>query len=391
MITRYSQGFASCLRASEQDRESHIHSHNSLHRKANYVYDVRDFGAKGDGRANDTTAIQAAIAVAAAKEGVVELPGGDFVVDRISIPGAHVGLRGAGSQWTRLIHNRSRGPIVDFSTWTRNTNYLTTGQYNGFSVIGRSGDADEIGVNLSRYPGSVGVVRMDDVAIRDTGGPALYATYLYMGMLSNCIFGRPSGGHNVPYVELVASNGARMFNCGFRSLTADPDAAAGMLRLTNTDQYRGHDLIIRDCWTEYPHPSEVLIYCENDSVTFEGWSWFDMDATSPDVSWVHLAGNGNTWRSAIPGTYSQTVNPYAGIKVTGSRNRIDGLKRYTEGGGANIVLEPGASYNAIIAAGQDSGVPGNSAPMVDDNSGNTTNVLLDMTLGAATLAALDGG
>ncbi len=44
------------------------------------VYDVRDFGAKGDGLAKDTAAIQAAIDKAtAAGGGTVELPAGTCV------------------------------------------------------------------------------------------------------------------------------------------------------------------------------------------------------------------------------------------------------------------------------------------------------------------------
>ncbi len=39
----------------------HIADTNALHRKANYVFDVMDFGAVGDGVADDTAAIQAAI------------------------------------------------------------------------------------------------------------------------------------------------------------------------------------------------------------------------------------------------------------------------------------------------------------------------------------------
>ncbi len=39
----------------------HLSDHSQLHEKANYVYDVTDFGAVGDGTTDDSSAIQAAI------------------------------------------------------------------------------------------------------------------------------------------------------------------------------------------------------------------------------------------------------------------------------------------------------------------------------------------
>ncbi len=50
------------------------------------VYNVRDFGAKGDGATRDTTVVQAAIdACAAANGGTVLVPAGDFVVGTLEL------------------------------------------------------------------------------------------------------------------------------------------------------------------------------------------------------------------------------------------------------------------------------------------------------------------
>src|SRR5688500_12728345 len=70
------------------------------------------YGAKGDGRTNDTAAIMSAVnAVAAAGGGVIDLPAGSYLVDSIRIPRIRGGtIRFVGQGWsldaganTRLI------------------------------------------------------------------------------------------------------------------------------------------------------------------------------------------------------------------------------------------------------------------------------------------------
>jgi hypothetical protein len=61
------------------------------------VFDVRTYGAIGNGTADDTTAIQAAITAAGAVGGVVYLPPGSFVLSsNLSLASGNVTLRGAG-------------------------------------------------------------------------------------------------------------------------------------------------------------------------------------------------------------------------------------------------------------------------------------------------------
>jgi parallel beta-helix repeat protein len=60
------------------------------------------YSARGDGRANDTNAIQAAVrAVASAGGGVIDIPAGDYLVDSIRIPTVRGGtIRFVGQGWS---------------------------------------------------------------------------------------------------------------------------------------------------------------------------------------------------------------------------------------------------------------------------------------------------
>lgn len=73
--------------------------------KGEMVYDVKAYGAKGDGTTVDTTAVQAAItACISGGGGTVFLPAGTYVVSNISL-GSNVTLAGAGMGASVLLHD----------------------------------------------------------------------------------------------------------------------------------------------------------------------------------------------------------------------------------------------------------------------------------------------
>ena len=76
------------------------------------LYDVRRFGARGDDEADDTAALQFAVAAANAKPGVVFLPAGTY---RLSLPltvtAPGVVIRGEGEGTTRIVITRALADV----------------------------------------------------------------------------------------------------------------------------------------------------------------------------------------------------------------------------------------------------------------------------------------
>ncbi len=78
----------------------HLNDHGQLHAKANYVVDVRDFGAVGDGSTDDASAIQAALDAAEGPSnegGEVVFSQGRYAVETSLSWHSDVSLRGVGS------------------------------------------------------------------------------------------------------------------------------------------------------------------------------------------------------------------------------------------------------------------------------------------------------
>jgi len=81
------------------------------------AYDVRNFGAVCNGVADDTTAIQSAIAAAIGIKGIVLLPQGTCIVSTLDITSSFRGIRGQGINVTRL-RSVTNAPIIRIDTGT---------------------------------------------------------------------------------------------------------------------------------------------------------------------------------------------------------------------------------------------------------------------------------
>ena len=79
------------------------------------VYNVKEFGAKGDGTTDDTSAIQAAITAAAATGGRVVFPPGVYLVSNLT-GASNVQLWGAGASATTVSTNNVEGTTLRFKS-----------------------------------------------------------------------------------------------------------------------------------------------------------------------------------------------------------------------------------------------------------------------------------
>ena len=88
----------------------------TVHEKLGEVVSVKDFGAKGDGQIDDTTAIQAAVNNFVNEGGAIFFPAGNYIVtEGILIDNLRVTLQGAGRYATMITFN----PVLDNQTLFR--------------------------------------------------------------------------------------------------------------------------------------------------------------------------------------------------------------------------------------------------------------------------------
>lgn len=114
-------------------------------------FNVKDYGATGDGSTDDTTAIQDTINAAAALttfgKGTVFIPGGDYLTsDELVLPGGFVGsinILGAGRRNSRIIQTVTgkNGFNFDLSSGYRQANYAGISELSVLSSVATAATA----------------------------------------------------------------------------------------------------------------------------------------------------------------------------------------------------------------------------------------------------------
>ena len=105
------------------------------------LYNVRDYGAKGNGDAEDSAAFQAAIDAAAKKGGTVWVPAGKYNIGKTVYKKAKVSIKGEGMWVSTLVWvGGANGVIIDTSNealWGTSIEdlYFTNGMLGGVTAI----------------------------------------------------------------------------------------------------------------------------------------------------------------------------------------------------------------------------------------------------------------
>lgn len=157
-----------------------------LNANGGYSSSPQTFGAVGDGVANDTVAVQAAInAAGAAGGGVVYFPEGTYLVSTLTMSSPNV----------RLIGSGIRSTIIKKSASTATTQaILITANYCGVSALTIQGASvnsfvtDEYGIKVQGTSDAVRVTNtdIDNVEIYDIGHSGVYAIYGQYVTVSRC-------------------------------------------------------------------------------------------------------------------------------------------------------------------------------------------------------------
>ncbi|GGL19514.1 right-handed parallel beta-helix repeat-containing protein [Mangrovihabitans endophyticus] len=123
---------------------------------AGHGYDVRDFGASGDGVADDTGALQDALDAARASGGIVFVPPGVYLTRRLAL-GSRVHLRGAGGDATVLrLAPDANTAVLESAGFDAGGRGRGDGGIHGFSVRdltvdGNRAQGNPVGCGLRLY------------------------------------------------------------------------------------------------------------------------------------------------------------------------------------------------------------------------------------------------
>ncbi len=112
------------------------HDGTNLRWKITIEINVRDYGAKGDGKTDDTKAVQDAIN--AAGNGLVVFPSGVFMIRGIKVRNKGTALRGDGRFGTRIKRHSGTAPLIDMSGTGTGIGHLRYDEISNFQLDGNN-------------------------------------------------------------------------------------------------------------------------------------------------------------------------------------------------------------------------------------------------------------
>ena len=395
-------------------------------KKGDLVYNVRDYGAVGDGVTNDKPAFLAAFSAAEAAGGykVVFMPAGTYAIEgSLSLQGYTSVLQGVGAHHTGsynvprgsvLKAINQTGPVLDLNRWVKPQHFAGRMKFSGFAVLGdgtphagHEGAADrslvKSGISMGHYWNgsttvSISGLAFEDITVLRTGGPGLD-----LGITYFCDFNRITllspvtpYANNVPWLRLRGSNGNQFRSLGFRApaevIQADCVGVGGIISIdseVNTG-YESISNVFMNTWFEYLRiPTGGCAWSIRANTTvFMNEQKFDSGGAvgASNNCWFRLQNpslgpsyGGNTIHGVIPGAAAGGLLT-TGVEIHQNNNRVTGIRGYEH---SNVTLMPGANYCYVEFAGIQNGTA-SSPPAIIDNSGQTRNVLRDVPRGEYT-------
>ena len=300
------------------------------------VYDVRDYGAVGDGSHDDTSAIQAAIDATAGSStpvgGVVFLPPGVYKITSALSLGTNtrhnVTIQGSGAGGT-FTATDSVTVIKQTST---TANGITTGGTQWFSLrdimVQGPGSGSGIGVNLASSGASNFNMSMSNVVVRDFGGDGIYLQTVCMSTFFNAnSIGNGGNGFS------VLGGGT---TCTFNSCFASGNALNGW----------------NIPWQGY----SVWSACGADGNSQNGWK---IVGPSSDLTLNACGSEGNTLNALDIGDWGSYLIGVTVNGFTAAKNK--GIGVHVWGKAVQILL---TSINESAAAGATNGIKTEASAVV---------------------------
>ena len=130
-------------------------------------FNVKDYGAKSDGSADSTRAIQAAIDAASVSGGVVLVPAGTYKVTALSIASNGVVLQGEGAGSVLTCDSPTRQEIITI----RGSSTLSGVEIRDLCVVGNYSDTTQIGIGIYGLNGGT----FQNLTMRDVGFCGIFA------------------------------------------------------------------------------------------------------------------------------------------------------------------------------------------------------------------------
>lgn len=359
------------------------------------VFNVREYGAVGDGTTNDTVAVRAAVtaADAAGYYNIVYFPPGRYkLVGSFSMSGSSAVLRGSGSGYLAgtqrgsvLVGSAQTGPVLNFTGWLSPDSIRGQVEHGGFSVVG-DGIADAGKTHAGIRMAAMEAVTFRGIHIANTGGPGLHLNgSSQLCQFVDIVVETPISAkvNNVPYIHSIGPNGGNTFiNVGLRSMVASADCGAGGAWRTESDGTYGSGFgTYLNCWAEFLHipTAGTLFYLSGALNNMNNFQFWDCayEAGATNASLVRFDPEptndkgGNCMTGFIPGDSEASGN--YGVDIRQSGNFINGVKGAF---GKNAIIASGVQRTTILLGGAHLAA---TQVAVLDNSGNNTNRIHDYT------------